>query len=69
MPTRLELSRLEPTRSHKISHNPMAINRLFVDLFLEPNEIILDSQPLSPSRLAFSRCDDVWFADMLRTPN
>src|ERR1700719_864750 len=44
---RLELSRLEPTRYHKISHNPMAIKRLFVDLFLEaqeraPNEIILD---------------------------
>ena len=41
------LSRLEPTRYHKISHNPMAIKRLFVDLFLEaqeraPNEIILD---------------------------
>jgi len=30
---RLELSRLEPTRYHKISHNPMAIKRLFVDLF------------------------------------
>ena len=44
---RLELSRLEPTRYHKISHNPMAIKRLFVDLFLEAqeraaNEIILD---------------------------
>ena len=44
---RLELSRLEPTRYHKISHNPMAIKRLFIDLFLEahhraPNEIILD---------------------------
>ena len=32
---RLELSRLEPTRYHKISHNPMAIKRLFVDLFLD----------------------------------
>jgi hypothetical protein len=31
---RLELSRLEPTRYHKISHNPVAIKRLFVDLFL-----------------------------------
>ena len=45
--TLLELSRLEPTRYHKISHNPMAIKRLLVDLFLEaheraPNEIILD---------------------------
>src|SRR6201998_3065093 len=44
---RLELSRLEPTRYHKISHNPVAIKRLFLDLFLEahgraPNEIILD---------------------------
>jgi DDE family transposase len=44
---RLELSRLEPTRYHKISHNPVAIKRLFVDLFLgahdrAPNEIILD---------------------------
>jgi hypothetical protein len=44
---RLELSRLEPTRYHKISHNPVAIRRLLVDLFLEahekaPSEIILD---------------------------
>ena len=44
---RLELSRLEPARYHKISHNPVAIKRLLVDLFLEaheraPNEIILD---------------------------
>jgi hypothetical protein len=44
---RLELSNLEPTRYHKISHNPIAIKRLLVDLFLEtqeraPNEIILD---------------------------
>src|SRR5436853_4062617 len=44
---RLELSRLEPTRYHKISHNPIAIRRLLVDLFLEahervPNEIVLD---------------------------
>jgi Transposase DDE domain group 1 len=44
---RLELSRLQPTRYHKISHNPIAIKRLFVDLFLEahdqpPSEIILD---------------------------
>ena len=44
---RLELSRLEPTRYHKISHNPIAIKRLRVDVFLEaharaPNEIILD---------------------------
>jgi hypothetical protein len=44
---RLELSKLEPTRYHKISHNPIAIRRLLVDLFLEaheraPNEIVLD---------------------------
>src|SRR5689334_23185683 len=44
---RLELSRLEPTRYCKISHNPVAIKKLLVDLFLEPhtqapNEIILD---------------------------
>src|SRR5438552_11825747 len=44
---RLERSRLEPTRYHKISHNAVAIKRLPVDLFLEahkraPNEIILD---------------------------
>ena len=44
---RLELSRHEATRYHKISHNPIAIRRLLVDLFVEahdaaPNEIILD---------------------------
>ncbi|MGH6670882.1 MAG: IS1380 family transposase [Xanthobacteraceae bacterium] len=44
---RLELSRLEPTRYHKVSHNPIAIRRLMVELFLEaheraPQEIILD---------------------------
>ena len=44
---RLELSTLQPTRYHKISHNPVAIRSLFVDLFLEaheraPREIILD---------------------------
>ncbi|HYY27921.1 MAG TPA: IS1380 family transposase [Chthoniobacterales bacterium] len=44
---RLELSRLEPTRYHKISHNPVAIKTLMVDLFLEsqerpPSEIVLD---------------------------
>jgi hypothetical protein len=44
---RLELSKLEPTRYHKISHNPVAIKNLFVDLFIEaharpPREIILD---------------------------
>jgi Transposase DDE domain group 1 len=44
---RLELSKLEPTRYHKISHNPMAIKALLVDMFLEayqraPKQIILD---------------------------
>src|SRR5438552_13790571 len=44
---RLELSRLQPARYHKISHNPIAIKRLLVDQFLEaheraPREIILD---------------------------
>ncbi len=44
---RLELSRPEPTKYHKISHDPAAIERLFVDLFLEarakaPKQIILD---------------------------
>jgi hypothetical protein len=44
---RLELSRPEPTRYHKISHDETAIERLFVDLFLEahsqpPQQIILD---------------------------
>jgi hypothetical protein len=44
---RLELSRLEPTRCHKISHNPMAIKGLMVEFFSEahkrpPSEIIID---------------------------
>ena len=44
---RLELSRPEATRYHKISHDPAAIEALFVDLFLEahakaPAQIILD---------------------------
>ncbi len=44
---RLELSKLEPTRYHKISHNPAAIARLLIDVFLEsharpPREIVLD---------------------------
>ena len=44
---RLELSRSEPTRYHKIGHDGAAIERLFVDLFVEahaaaPAEIILD---------------------------
>jgi len=44
---RLELSKLEPTRYHKISHNPVAIKALLVELFLDahecaPEQIILD---------------------------
>jgi Transposase DDE domain group 1 len=44
---RLELSKIEPTRYHKISHNPAAIRNLLVDVFVEaheraPREIILD---------------------------
>lgn len=44
---RLELSRREPTRYHRISHDPGAIEALFVDLFMEaqgraPGQIILD---------------------------
>jgi len=44
---RLELSRPMPSRYHKISHDPAAIEGLFVDLFLEahakaPKQIILD---------------------------
>jgi hypothetical protein len=44
---RLELSRPEATRYHKISHDPAAIEALFVDRFLEshakaPGQIILD---------------------------
>ena len=44
---RLELSRVGPTRYHKVSHDPAAIERLFVDLLLDahekaPKQIILD---------------------------
>lgn len=44
---RLELSRPEPTRYHKISHDPAAIEALLVDIFLEAHdspaeEIVLD---------------------------
>src|ERR1051326_7676131 len=44
---RLELSRPEPSRYHKISHDAAAIEGLFVDLFLEahrraPKQIVLD---------------------------
>jgi len=44
---RLELSRPEATRYHKIAHDPAAVERLFVDIFIEahkttPKQIILD---------------------------
>jgi hypothetical protein len=44
---RLERSLLAATRYHKISHNPVAIRNLLVDLFVEaharpPREIVLD---------------------------
>jgi hypothetical protein len=44
---RVERSKLEPTRYHKVSHTPIAIKQLLVDLFQEshkgaPNEIIVD---------------------------
>ena len=44
---RLELSRPEPTKYHKISHDAAAIERLLVDLFVEshrhaPRQIVLD---------------------------
>jgi hypothetical protein len=44
---RLELSRAEPPRYHKISHDPAEIENLFVDLFLDapkkaPKQIVLD---------------------------
>jgi hypothetical protein len=44
---RLELSRPEPTKYHKISHDPAAIETLFTTMFIEahpkaPKQIILD---------------------------
>src|ERR1700759_5076442 len=44
---RVELSRPEPTRYHKVSHDPAAIETLFLDVFLDahrraPAQIILD---------------------------
>jgi len=44
---RLELSRAQPSKYHKISHDPAAIEELFVALFMEahktrPKQIILD---------------------------
>lgn len=44
---RLELSQPQPSRYHKIGHDPAAIERLFVELFMgahaaPPDEIVLD---------------------------
>ena len=44
---RLELSRPQPSKYHKISHDPAAIEELFVSLFMEahpqkPKQIVLD---------------------------
>jgi DDE family transposase len=44
---RLELTQVEPTQYHRISHDGVAIERLFVELFLDahhraPSQIILD---------------------------
>ena len=44
---RLELSRPEPTKYHKVSHDPAAIEALFATMFIEahrkaPKQIILD---------------------------
>ncbi len=52
---RLELSRAEPTRYHKISHDTAAIESLFVDLFLDahqkaPKQIVLDLDATSAFR-------------------
>jgi hypothetical protein len=37
MLNRLELSRIEPTRYNKVSHDPAAIEPLFTDIFLDAN--------------------------------
>src|SRR5450759_2750932 len=50
---RLELSRLQSSRFHKISHIPIAIHRLIVDLFLEGHE-----QALSEIFLDLDATDD-----------
>jgi Transposase DDE domain group 1 len=43
----MKISRIRLSRYHKVSHNPIAIKRLMVDLFLDahkraPSEIVLD---------------------------
>ena len=45
---RLELSRLEPTRYHKISYDAAAIEGLFVDLFLDCP--FIDASPTGQAR-------------------
>jgi Transposase DDE domain group 1 len=53
---RLELSRAEPTRDHKVSHDPAGIETLFVDLFLEAHR-----RPPAPAVFqdeAFVRADE-----------
>jgi hypothetical protein len=50
---RLELSRDRPTKYRKIAHDPAAIERLLVDLFLEaharpPRQIVLDIDATGP---------------------
>ena len=60
---RLELSKLEPTRYHKISHNPMAIKNLLVDLFVEaharpPKQIINE---IAASHVEHGAPKPVWY--------
>ena len=47
---RLELSRPEATRYHKISHDPAAIETLFVDLFLEAHRRAAGADHPRPGR-------------------
>ena len=58
---RLELSRPEPTRYHKIAHDEAAIERLFVELFLEahanpPKQIVLDLDATTATAICRSTC-------------
>jgi hypothetical protein len=47
---RLELSKLEPTRYHKISHNPVAIKTLLVDFPQFRSRVLGPRTPMGPSR-------------------
>jgi len=58
---RLELTRPEPTRYHKISHDPAAIEALFVDLFLEAHRRAAALPPVQRDRLG--REVPAWVAD------